>query len=268
MKQPCWRGKDDPSPMVPGLPEVIRRARSLKSLHAEMRCCTRCPLAAGRTQVVAGDGPSRADVLLIGEAPGAQEDEQGRPFVGRAGAYLNRLLEAAGIDRAEVHITNIVACRPPGNRTPKPAEIRAHGPWIDEQIRLIRPRLIVTLGRAALMYFLPKAAISEVHGRVQKVEWQDTELAILPTYHPAATFRRREVKSMLESDLGQIRKALKRLSARSGGSRRASSVASKRARTSGDSRSTRPRRSAAGSRSAKSTGRKGSGPPSRGRTRS
>ena len=264
--KPCWKGKDDPRPMVPGLPEVIPRARTLNALNAEMRCCTRCPLARSRTQVVTGEGSSRAEVLLIGEAPGAQEDEQGRPFVGRAGELLNRLLEIGGLDRSAVYITNIVACRPPRNRTPNAAEIRAHGPWLDEQIRLIRPRLIVTLGRAALGYFQPKASIAAEHGRVLRLVWQDAELAILPTYHPAATFRRPAVKSLLESDFRRIRDVLRRLSGRPS-RRSASSAASRRERTSGAARSKRQPRAARGSRPAKSKGRKGSDRPSRERTR-
>ena len=252
--------------MVPGVPEVVPRSRSLGALYSAMRCCTRCALASGRTQVVVGSGPVRAEVLLIGEAPGAQEDETGRPFAGRAGSYLDRLLEQAGLERSRVHITNIVACRPPRNRAPKPTEIRAHGPWVDEQVRLIRPKLIVTLGRAALTYFLPKAVIGAVHGQLQKVMWQDRELAILPTYHPTAAFRRPALRTLLEADFGRIRRVLRRLAGRSV-RRPAASAASRRARTSVGTKSTRPRSGGPGSRTGKSKGREGSGRPSRGRTR-
>src|SRR5687768_11947963 len=109
---PCWRGVGDPSPYVPGIPAEVGRFRSMKALFGEMACCTRCELARGRTQVVIGVGKPGADLMLVGEAPGQQEDKQGRPFVGNAGRMLDHLLGEAGVDRQNVFITNIVACRP------------------------------------------------------------------------------------------------------------------------------------------------------------
>src|SRR5688572_2763269 len=130
---PCWRGKHDSAPFVPGLPAEVPRARSLKTLFKGMECCTRCELAMGRTQVVLGVGAVKARLMFVGEAPGEKEDLAGRPFVGNAGKLLDRLLEEAGISRTDVFITNIVACRPPGNRTPRVKEVKAHAAWIEEQ---------------------------------------------------------------------------------------------------------------------------------------
>src|SRR5690606_37479063 len=137
MSEPCWTGKDDPRRFVPGIPDPVPRYRSVARLNAEMSCCTRCELAAGRTRVVKGVGPKRARVLFLGEAPGASEDRAGEPFVGSAGRLLDRLLERAGLERSDIYITNVVACRPPKNRTPRVSEVRAHAPWLEEQLRLV-----------------------------------------------------------------------------------------------------------------------------------
>lgn len=200
----CWRGVGDPSPFIAGLPEEIPAARSLRTLFASMICCTRCDLALGRTQVVVGTGPPDAEIVLIGEAPGRDEDREGRPFVGASGRLLDRLLERNGVDRSRVYITNVAACRPPKNRAPKPAEIRAHAPWLDAQLALIRPKLVVTLGRVALNYFVPKGKITQLRGEAQRMEKAGVAVVLLPTLHPAMTFRRRELLPELESDIAQI----------------------------------------------------------------
>lgn len=186
---PCWRGKGDPAPFVPGIPSTVPRARSLKRLFSDMACCTRCELAHGRTQVVHGIGSVRATLMFVGEAPGEKEDLAGEPFVGNAGRLLDRLLEEHDISRKDVFITNIVACRPPRNRTPRVKEVRAHAPWIDEQLRLVKPRLVVTLGRVALTYFVPKAKVSELRGSPQKILHGEQSLVVLPTFHPSAVLR-------------------------------------------------------------------------------
>lgn len=147
--------------------------------------------------------------MLIGEGPGANEDKQGRPFIGRGGRLLDSLLAEAGVERADVFITNVVACRPPGNRTPRPAEVRAHAPWLEEQIRLVAPRVIVTLGRAALTYFLPKEKITLVHGVAWKQERHGKELWILPTFHPAAALRNDELRPLMQADLLKLGELLK-----------------------------------------------------------
>ncbi len=175
-----------------------------------MVCCTRCELAKGRTQVVLGVGSSKATLMFVGEAPGEKEDLAGRPFVGNAGRLLDKLLEQNGIDRDDVFITNIVACRPPRNRTPKVKEVRAHAAWIEEQLRLVRPRLVVTLGRVALTYFIPKAKVTEIRGKPQKVLHTDPALVVLPTFHPSAVLRDyRVMYPKIQADFKKIARLLK-----------------------------------------------------------
>lgn len=204
----CWRGKGDRTPYRPGYPETVPRAHSLEALFAEMICCTRCDLAPERTQVVVGTGNATARVVFIGEAPGAQEDRSGKPFVGRAGRLLDRLLEASGLSRDQIFITNIVACRPPGNRTPRVAEVRAHAPWLEEQLRLIEPELLVTLGRVALNYFIPGARITDLRGTPQTIERSGRSITLLPLFHPAAALRRPELVPVLESDFALLAELL------------------------------------------------------------
>ena len=164
----------------------------------------------GRTQVVLGVGASKARLMFVGEAPGEKEDLAGRPFVGNAGKLLDRLLEEAGIARDDVFITNIVACRPPGNRTPKVKEVKAHAAWIEEQLRLVRPELIVTLGRIALTYFLPKAKVTAIRGKPQKVVRDADTVTLLPTFHPSAVLRDYQVLyPKIESDFKKIARLLK-----------------------------------------------------------
>lgn len=206
----CWRGKGDPNPYVPGVPAEVPRFHSLSALFEAMDCCTRCELARERTQVVRGVGPASAELMLVGEAPGAEEDRRGEPFVGRSGQLLDRLLEANGIDRRRVFITNIVACRPPGNRNPKSKEIRAHAPWLEEQLRLVEPKVLVTLGRVALGYFLPGAKVTEVRGTPQTIERNGRSITLLPLLHPSAILRRRELLPAMEADVAKIPALLRR----------------------------------------------------------
>lgn len=209
----CWRGRGDPTPFVPGQPDPIPSPRSLARLFEEMKCCTLCDLARGRTQVVPGVGPRRASVLLLGEAPGAEEDRHGVPFVGRAGRLLDQLLSRAGVERRSVFITNVVACRPPGNRTPRVAEIRAHSPWLEHQLRLVRPRIVVTLGRIALGYFIPGANVTKARGKPISIDHGGRSLIILPTYHPAAALRSPDLLPSLEADFGRIAELLREVGA-------------------------------------------------------
>ncbi len=208
-KAGCWRGVGDATPYVPGLPAVVPTARTLGALFDAMACCTRCELALGRTQVVRGIGADSARLMLVGEAPGAREDREGRPFVGQAGKLLDTLLAANGLARDEVFITNVVACRPPANRTPRAREVAAHAPWLEEQIRLLEPEVLVTLGRVALTYFLPRARITQIRGVVQEVERDGRTLPLLPLLHPAAVLRnRRELLPGMQEDFGKIRELL------------------------------------------------------------
>ncbi len=173
---------------------------TLDEVAQAVRRCTRCPLHAHRTHAVPGEGPDRARVMLIGEAPGYYEDRSGRPFVGAAGRFLNHLLELAGLAREQVFITNIVKCRPPRNRDPRPEEIKACQVYLQAQLRLIDPRVIVTLGRFAMGYFLPEARISWVHGRPYRVQhrW------VVPMYHPAAGLYREALRPVLEEDFRNL----------------------------------------------------------------
>jgi uracil-DNA glycosylase family 4 len=157
--------------------------RALPEAALEASACTKCRLAQGRTQVVYGTGNENADLMFIGEGPGYYEDKQGEPFVGAAGQLLNRMLEEIGIAREEVRITNVVLCRPPGNRDPLPDEIEACSPWLEEQIRLVDPMVIVTLGNFATRTILDKpVSISRVRG--QRFPWHGR--VVVPTFHPAA----------------------------------------------------------------------------------
>jgi uracil-DNA glycosylase family 4 len=157
--------------------------RSLADAALEASVCVACRLAQGRTQVVYGVGNSAADLLFIGEGPGYHEDKQGEPFVGAAGQLLNRMLAEIGTRREDVYIANVVKCRPPGNRDPLPDEIEACSPWLAEQVQLIDPHIVVTLGNFATRYVLERpASISRVRG--QRFNWRGR--TVIPTFHPAA----------------------------------------------------------------------------------
>ena len=180
---------------------------TLEELEAAVRACTRCALSQSRTNAVPGDGPRHADIMFVGEGPGFHEDRQGRPFVGAAGKYLDELLASIGLKREDVYITNVVKCRPPGNRDPFPEEIEACGPYLQRQIELIRPRMIVTLGRFSLNFFFPDTSISQAHGRPRKVRG----IVYYPIYHPAAGLHQPRWKSIIEEDFQRIPEILARI---------------------------------------------------------
>ena len=160
--------------------------RTLDEVALDASTCTRCRLSAGRTQVVFGDGTGRSGAMFIGEGPGFHEDKQGLPFVGAAGQLLNRLLGEVGLSREDVRIVNVVNCRPPGNRDPLPDEIEACKPWLEEQIRIFDPRVIVTLGNFATRVILERpVSISRVRGQKEIVGGR----VVIPTFHPAAILR-------------------------------------------------------------------------------
>lgn len=175
-------------------------SQTLQEIAAKVIVCTRCQLHLSRKKAVPGEGPANAEVMLIGEGPGFHENEQGRPFVGAAGNLLSELLAKAGFKREEVYITNVVKCRPPGNRDPLPEELLACGDYLAQQINAINPRMIVTLGRYSMQRFLPYARISEVHG--QPVH-QNNRM-IVPMYHPAAALHQPGLKSTLERDFARL----------------------------------------------------------------
>jgi uracil-DNA glycosylase family 4 len=179
----------------------------LTDLYSEVRVCQRCILAQGRTHAVPGEGPEDADIMFIGEGPGFHEDRQGRPFVGAAGNYLNELLEKIGLKREQVYITNVVKCRPPGNRDPEAEEIEACRPYLDRQIDLIRPRLVITLGRFSMQRYFPGASISRIHGQPKRVG----SVIYYPMFHPAAALHQPRWRSMVEEDMLKIPDLLAKL---------------------------------------------------------
>src|SRR3954471_7827234 len=183
-----------------------RRMDALEALHEEIRAHRGCgfEICEQATQLVPGEGNATADVMLVGEAPGASEDKQGRPFVGRAGKLLDELLGEAGLERAEVYITNVVKARPRGNRDPKAPEVAHHLPWLEQQLALIRPRVVIPLGRHALAHFAPGEKISEVHGRL--VVEGDRQL--FPMYHPAAALHAKGLRDTLFDDAKALSGAL------------------------------------------------------------
>lgn len=173
--------------------------------------CTRCPLAATRTQVVYGFGDPRAELMFVGEAPGFHEDQSGVPFVGRAGQLLDSLLGGIGLARADVYIANVLKCRPPGNRDPQPDEIEACESHLFRQIELIGPTLVATLGNFATKLLSGKpAGITRVHGVPQQVTLGGNAVTLYPLYHPAAALYTRSMLSVLEEDFARIPQLLGR----------------------------------------------------------
>lgn len=161
-------------------------------------------LAAQATNLVMGDGNVDADIMLIGEAPGKKEDEQGLPFVGAAGKFLDEMLAQAGMKRSDVFITNIVKYRPPNNRDPLPAEKAEFLPYLLEQIRIIGPKVVITLGRHSMEYFLPDMKISEIHGQPQTVLIGDKSIVVIPLYHPAAALYNGGMRQVLIDDFVRV----------------------------------------------------------------
>jgi len=179
----------------------------LDEIAAEIRQCRKCALCQARTHAVPGDGPPHARIMLIGEGPGQQEDLSGLPFVGPAGQLLDSLLEQAGLARADVFITNIVKCRPPGNRDPLPEEVAACRDYLNGQIAVINPRVICTLGRPALQTLVdPAASISRVHG----VPREQDGLLFVPLYHPAAALHRQDLSPTLVEDMRKLQLILEK----------------------------------------------------------
>ena len=172
----------------------------LADIAARVKVCTRCELARTRTHAVPGEGNPHAEVMFIGEAPGWNEDKQGRPFVGAAGQFLNELLERIGLRRSDVFITNIVKCRPPGNRDPLPDEIVACAPYLEEQIAAIRPKVIVTLGRYSMARWFPTEKISKIHGQPRRFG----DYVVVPMYHPAAALHQPALKAAVEQDMMKL----------------------------------------------------------------
>jgi uracil-DNA glycosylase family 4 len=182
----------------------MRAEALLSAVAAEVSGCTRCPLHAGRTRTVPGEGNPISDVLLVGEGPGAREDATGRPFVGPAGQLLDELMHSIGWAREQVFIANVVKCRPPANRDPEPGEIAACAPYLDRQEEALDPAVIVTLGRHSLRRYLPDARIGAVHGRLHRSSGR----FVYPMYHPAAALHQSSLRETLFADIRGLPAAL------------------------------------------------------------
>lgn len=171
-----------------------------------------CPqLRETATNLVMGDGNLNAEIVFIGEAPGKNEDEQGLPFVGAAGKFLNEMLAQAGLERSDVYITNIVKYRPPNNRDPLPEEKKAFWPYLLKQLQIIQPKVVVTLGRHSMEYFLPECKISQIHGQAKRIQFGDEKLVIVPLYHPAAALYNGGMRQTLIDDFLMVPEIIKKL---------------------------------------------------------
>lgn len=182
-------------------------------LYDVVRACRLCALAETRTNAVPGEGPLNAEIMCIGEAPGVNEDRQGRPFVGAAGNFLSELLSAAGLSREQVYICNVLKCRPPGNRDPLPGEIEACSEYLDLQLDLVEPLVVVTLGRFSMAKWFPQQAISRIHGSVKEADGR----LIVPMYHPAAALHQGNLRQVLLDDFARLPDILERARAMSRG---------------------------------------------------
>lgn len=172
----------------------------LTELYKEIANCQRCVLSQARKRAVPGEGPEDSEIVFIGEGPGFHEDQQGRPFVGAAGQFLEELLESIGLKRDDVYICNVIKCRPPGNRDPLPEEIETCKPYLERQIQLISPRMIVTLGRFSMEHYFPGAKISQIHGQPRKAGG----IIYYPMYHPAAALHQPKWRQVVKEDMLKI----------------------------------------------------------------
>jgi uracil-DNA glycosylase len=180
---------------------------ALTELYQQIALCHKCDIAKLRTKVVPGEGAENAEIMFIGEAPGWHEDQQGRPFVGQAGQFLDRLLASIKLDRKQVYIANVIKCRPPDNRDPLPTEIQNCCPWLDSQIALIKPKMIVTLGRHSMARYFPGKSISKIHGTAVKKD----NVVYYAMYHPAAALHQQSLKQSIEADMLKIPKLLEEI---------------------------------------------------------
>lgn len=185
---------------------------ALDALNEKMIRECACALRDQCTQAVPGDGSAEAEIMFVGEAPGKNEDLQGKPFVGAAGKFFSEMLATIGLRREDIYITNVVKYRPPDNRDPLPAEIDACMPWLHEQVKIIRPKIIVTLGRHAMEHFLPGKKISQVHGHAFRRTFDDIgEQVFYALYHPAAALYNGSMRTTLIEDFKKIPKVLEKI---------------------------------------------------------
>ena len=187
------------------------RRQRLVEVYKEASVCTRCPLSDTRTNVVFGAGNANAELMFVGEAPGAEEDRQGLPFVGRAGSLLTELLAGIGLRREDVFIANVLLCRPPGNRDPQPLEIESCTPWLDAKFELIQPRVVATLGNFATKLLTGnRAGITRVRGTLQVHELGGRGVFVMPLLHPAAALRTPSLTEVLREDFAKLPELLGR----------------------------------------------------------
>jgi uracil-DNA glycosylase family 4 len=186
------------------------RRSALEAIAAEVRVCTNCRLHETRTRAVPGEGDSETEVVFVGEGPGFNEDRQGRPFVGRAGDLLVKLLASIGWTREDVFITNVVKCRPPDNRDPQPDEIAACAPFLRRQLEALDPAVVVTLGRYSMGTFMPGARISQAHGTIRPVDPATgaSSALVFAMYHPAAALRTPAIERECYADIASVPAAL------------------------------------------------------------
>jgi uracil-DNA glycosylase len=209
---------DGGASMAAAASREARRA-ALDAIAAEVRVCTRCRLAQTRTRAVPGEGHPDTEVVFVGEGPGQTEDQQGRPFVGRAGDLLVKLISTLGWRRDEVFITNIVKCRPPGNRDPEPDEIAACAPYLQRQLEVIDPAVVATLGRFSMAHFRPGERITQIHGSAVAAppETGAREALAFALFHPAAALRSTDVERQSYDDIAKLPRVLRDARARRGG---------------------------------------------------
>lgn len=173
---------------------------ALRELAAQVNACTKCDLSRNRTRAVPGEGSPNADIAFVGEGPGFHEDQQGRPFVGQAGKFLDELLASIGLRRQDVYICNVIKCRAPNNRDPLPGEIGACRPWLDRQLEIIKPGMIVTLGRFSMNRYFPGQSIGRIHGQPRR----HGDVTVVPMYHPAAALHQSSLRRTIEQDFQKL----------------------------------------------------------------
>ena len=187
--------------------EKHQAVSALTELSKQIAVCPKCEISKSRTKSVPGEGAENAEIMFIGEAPGWNEDQQGRPFVGAAGQFLDELIASINLSRSKVFITNVIKCRPPNNRDPLPIEISNCNPWLEEQIKLIAPKIIVTLGRYSMSKFFPGKVISKIHGTFQIVNG----VTYFAMYHPAAALHQGNLRQELMNDIKKLPVILEKL---------------------------------------------------------
>lgn len=176
------------------------QAIALRELGEQISACPQCALSKTRTHAVPGDGNPNADIVFIGEGPGFHEDQQALPFVGPAGKFLDELLASIGLNRKDVYICNVIKCRPPSNRDPQPVEIEACAPWLEQQLQIIQPRVIVTLGRFSMSRYFKGQSIGRIHGQSKRID----DVTVVPMYHPAAALHQASLRSTILEDFKKL----------------------------------------------------------------